>query len=60
MEVEPTLDENILKGKVEDENIKEIKQNVKVGKALKFSKDEKGIVWFASKSMYNTRSNLNR
>ena len=33
MKVEPTLDEDIQKGQMEDENIKVIKANVKVGKA---------------------------
>ena len=49
MEVEPTLDVDIWKGHAEDENIKGIKENIKAGKAPKFSEDEKGIVWFGKR-----------
>ncbi|XP_062208949.1 uncharacterized protein LOC133910643 [Phragmites australis] len=49
MEVEPTLDEDIRKGHAEDENIKEIKENIKAGKAPKFLEDEKGMVWFGKR-----------
>jgi hypothetical protein len=46
MEVEPTLEQDIRKGQLEDEKIKEIKELIKVGKALGFRVDEKGTLWF--------------
>ena len=46
MEIEPTLNEEMHKGQMQDEKIKEIKQNIKGGKAPGFSEDDQGIIWF--------------
>jgi hypothetical protein len=45
LEVEPTLEREIRKGQLEDEKIKEIIENIVIGKALKFHLDEHGTVW---------------
>src|SRR5207244_7509815 len=46
MEVDSTLEQEIHKGKLEEEKILEIKQQIKVGKAPDFVEDERGIVWY--------------
>jgi hypothetical protein len=46
MEVESTLEQEIRKGQESDEKIKEIKAQISLGKALDFTEDEQGIVWF--------------
>ena len=46
IEVEPTLEQEIRKGQLEDEKIKEIKELIEKGKAPDFTEDEQGIVWF--------------
>jgi hypothetical protein len=46
IEVEPTLEQEIRKGQLEDANIQKIKEMIKVGKALDFIEDEHGTVWF--------------
>jgi hypothetical protein len=45
LEVEPTLEREIHKGQLEDEKIKEIAENIVIGKAPKFHLDEHGTVW---------------
>jgi hypothetical protein len=45
MEVEPTLQQDIRKGQLEDEKIKEIKELTKVGKAPGFGVDDQGTLW---------------
>ncbi|KAK3129330.1 hypothetical protein QOZ80_6BG0477810 [Eleusine coracana subsp. coracana] len=52
MEVEPTLDEEICKGQLEDEKLSEIRTLIKEGKATDFTEDEKGIIWIGSTKMY--------
>ena len=42
IEVEPTLEQEIRKGQLEDDKIKEIKELIEVGKALDFIEDELG------------------
>ena len=44
IEVTPTLEEEILKGKLEDEKLKEIAQNVVLGKTPGFKIDDKGVL----------------
>jgi hypothetical protein len=46
MEVESTLEEEIRKGQVSDEKIKEIKTQISLGKAPDFTEDDQGTVWF--------------
>ena len=46
IEVTPTLEKEILKGQIEDEKLKEIAQNVVLGKAPGFRIDDNGILWF--------------
>jgi hypothetical protein len=46
MEVESTLEQEIHKGQESDEKIKEIKAQISLGKALDFTEDEQGTVWF--------------
>ena len=46
IEVEPTLEQEIRKGQLEDVNIKEIKESIEEGKASDFTEDEQGTVWF--------------
>ena len=45
MEIDSTLEQDIRKGRLEDEKILEIKQLIKVGKAPDFTEDEQGTVW---------------
>ena len=46
MEVESTLPQDIRKGQLEDEKIKEIKQQIKDGKASGFTEDDQGSLWY--------------
>jgi hypothetical protein len=46
MEVESTLEQEIRKGQESDEKIKEIKTLIGLGKALDFTEDDQGTVWF--------------
>jgi hypothetical protein len=46
MEVEPTLEQEIRKGQLEDPKIQEIKEMIEAGKASDFTEDEHGTVWF--------------
>jgi hypothetical protein len=46
MEVESTLEQEIRKGQESDEEIKEIKTLIGLGKALDFTEDEQGTLWF--------------
>jgi hypothetical protein len=46
IEVEPTLEQEIRKGQLEDPKIQEIKEMIEAGKALDFTEDEHGTVWF--------------
>jgi hypothetical protein len=46
IEVEPTHEQDIRKGQFEDSKVQEIKEMIEVGKALDFTEDEHGTVWF--------------
>jgi len=46
IEVEPTLEQEIRKGQLEDPKIQETKEMIKAGKAPDFTEDEHGAVWF--------------
>ena len=46
LEVESTLEQDIRKGQLEDEKIKEIKEKMKEGKAPDFTEDAQGTIWF--------------
>lgn len=46
LEVEPTLEQEIRKGQLEDEKIKEIVEQIANGKAPGFRIDEQGTVWY--------------
>ena len=46
LEVEPTLEQEIHKGQLEDEKIKEIAELITIGKAPGFRLDDQGTVWF--------------
>jgi hypothetical protein len=49
IEVTPTLEQEIRKGQLEDENLKEIAKNVEIGKAPGFSIDANGTLWFGKR-----------
>jgi hypothetical protein len=49
MEVTPTLEQEIHKGQLEDEELKEIARNVVIGKAPGFCIDENGTLWFGKR-----------
>jgi hypothetical protein len=49
LEVTPTLEQEIRKGQLEDEKLKEIEKNVVIGKALGFRIDENGTLWFGKR-----------
>jgi predicted RNase H-related nuclease YkuK (DUF458 family) len=44
--VEPTLEQEIRKGQLDDAKIKEIKDLITVGRVPEFTEDEQGTVWF--------------
>lgn len=45
-EMEPTLEQEIRKGQLKDERIKEVKELLEAGKSPNFSEDEQGTVWY--------------
>jgi hypothetical protein len=47
--VEPTLEQEIRKGQLDDERIKDIAERIVIGKAPGFHMDEQGIVWFGKR-----------
>ncbi|WVZ55066.1 hypothetical protein U9M48_005779 [Paspalum notatum var. saurae] len=49
MELEPTLEQRIRKGQLNDEKIKEIKQKISAGKEKDFHEDADGIVWYKNR-----------
>jgi hypothetical protein len=49
LEVTPTLEQEIHKGQLEDEKIKEIAENVVIGKAPGFRIDENDTLWFGKR-----------
>jgi hypothetical protein len=46
IEVEPTLEQEIRKGQLEDPKVQEIREMIEACKALDFTEDEQGTVWF--------------
>jgi hypothetical protein len=46
MEVDSSLLQEIWKGQVEDEKIREIKHNIKEEKSPGFSEDEEEVLWY--------------
>jgi hypothetical protein len=46
LEVTPTLEQEIRKSQLEDEKLKEIVENIVLGKAPGFRMDENGTLWF--------------
>jgi hypothetical protein len=46
MEVGSSLLQEIRKGQVEDENIQEIKRNIKEEKSPRFLDDDQGVLWY--------------
>jgi hypothetical protein len=46
IEVEPTLEQEIRKGQLEDPKIQEIREMIEAGKAPNFAEDEQGTVSF--------------
>jgi hypothetical protein len=47
--IEPMLEQEIRKGQLEDENLKEIAENVVLGKEPGFRLDENGTLWFGKR-----------
>ena len=52
IEVTPTLEKEILKGQLEDLKLKEIAQNMILGKALGFRIDDNGTLWFGKEYVF--------
>ncbi|WVZ98213.1 hypothetical protein U9M48_043681 [Paspalum notatum var. saurae] len=48
-EIEPTLEQDIRKGRIDDEKINEIKELIKLDKALGFKEGADGTVWYGSR-----------
>jgi hypothetical protein len=46
IEIEPTLEQEIQKGQLEDPKVQEIREMIEAGKAPNFTEDEHGTVWF--------------
>ena len=49
LEVTPTLEQEIRKGQLEDVKLKEIAENIVIGKAPGFRIDENGTLWFGKR-----------
>jgi hypothetical protein len=49
MEVEPTLEEEIRKGQLEDAKLKEIRQLIKDNKTNAFLEDSRGTLWLGKR-----------
>ena len=49
LEVESTLKQEIRKGQLDDERIKDIAERIVIGKALGFHMDDQGTVWFGKR-----------
>ena len=44
--IEPTLEQEILKGQLQDAKLKEIAENIVIGMAPGFHMDDNGTLWF--------------
>jgi hypothetical protein len=49
LEIESTLEQEIRKGQLNDEKIKEYKKLIELGKVPEFREDEQGTVWFKNR-----------
>jgi hypothetical protein len=49
LEVESTLEQQIREGKLEDVEIREIRETMERGKALDFTEDNQGMIWFKNR-----------
>jgi GH18 family chitinase len=49
LEVESTLEQQIREGQLEDVEIREIKDTMERGKALDFTEDDQGTIWFKNR-----------
>jgi hypothetical protein len=49
LEIESTLEQEIRKGQLNDENIKEYKKLIELGKVPEFKEDEQGTIWFKNR-----------
>ena len=47
--IKPTLEQEIRKGQLLDAKLKEIAENIVIGKALDFQMDDNGTLWFGKK-----------
>jgi hypothetical protein len=47
--IEPTLEQEIRKGQLKDEKLKEIAENIVIGKSPGFRIDDKGTIWFGKR-----------
>ena len=47
--IEPTLEQEIHKGQLQDAKLKEIAENIVIGKALGFCMDDNGTLWFGKR-----------
>jgi hypothetical protein len=46
MEINSTLSQDIRKGQLTDEQIQEIKRNIKEDKSPEFIEDDQGVLWY--------------
>ena len=49
--IEPTLELEIRKGQLQDKRLKEIAENIVIGRAPGFRMDDNGTLWFGKKTM---------
>jgi hypothetical protein len=49
LEIESNLEQEITKGQLNDENIKEYKKLIELGKVSEFREDEQGTIWFKNR-----------
>jgi hypothetical protein len=49
LEIESTLEQEIRKGQLNDEKIKEYKKLIELGKVPEFREDEQGTIWFKNR-----------
>ena len=60
MKFEPTLEQEIRKGQLTDDKIKEIKVLIGLGKAPDFTEDDQGTVWFRKRICVTDDDNLRK
>ena len=47
--IEPTLEQEMRKSQLQDMKLKEIAENIVIGKALGFHMDDNGTLWFGKR-----------